>query len=256
MESPVKIKIEHTYDYNKFKLVGVNRQVINKHVISISEAIMYRNLLHLFPVIINSKWEVMDGQHRLAAVKHIEETKKTKLPIYYVLDNEIEIDDMRLLNSNKINWKNQDYINYYAAKRVKPFIDLVKFQKDHPILSLSTCIEIVSSRKRNLSELKSGILLVDKLDKAYLVMKYIGELRHKMDSQIPIWKSRDFINAMRDIVDTGKYQHKILMSSTRNSPDMWNRQFSKRSYVFEINCTYNHSLTEKEKIDFLKLIKP
>ncbi len=73
--SPVNVVIRNTYDYGKFKLIGINRIVDKKHATTIAEAILFRNLLHLFPIIVNTDWEVMDGQHRLSAVKHIQIAK-------------------------------------------------------------------------------------------------------------------------------------------------------------------------------------
>lgn len=254
-DRPVKVKIEHTYEYAKFKLVGINRKVDVKHVITIAEAIALRNLLHLFPLIINSDWEVMDGQHRLSAVIHIQASKLLNLPVYYIMDENITMDDISLLNSNKINWKNLDYVNYYAGKGVPAFKALQKFMTNHPKINLSSAVELVSNKKRDLKELKVGVLSADKADKAEVIIGYVYDLKSRMDSQAQFWKSGNFISAVQRVVNTKRYSHKVMMDSPLNTPENWEQQSSSRNYIFEINRIYNHGRTEREKIDFKALTR-
>lgn len=254
-EKPIPVKIKWTYSYDKFKLVGINRRVDKKHAVSIAEAIEYRNLLHLFPVIVNDAWEVMDSQHRLSAVKHIEIARMLQLPIYYIMDKNVTMDDISLLNSNKINWKNINYVNFFAGKKVQAFVDLVDFMNEHKALPLSCAIELISSKKRDLGELKKGILKADKVDKAHLIMGYVYDLRERMNPAIPLWKTGNFLSAMKAVVNTRKYRHQVMMDSVRNAPENWERQHSKRAYIFEITETYNYGLSPNEKVNFMKLTK-
>jgi disulfide oxidoreductase YuzD/ribosomal protein S18 len=251
---PVNVKIEYSYDYEKFKLVGINRKTIKQHIVAISEAILYRNLLHLFPIIVNKNWEVMDGQHRLSSVKHIQIAKMFNLPIYYIMDENVTLDDICMLNDNKINWKNIDYVNYYAAKGIKSYVILSKFMDEHNKIPLSTCIAITSSKQRDLAKLKRGELIIDKADKAHYVMACVYEIKERMLPTAQYWKSRDFITALNAIINTGKYQHHIMMASPKNCDTGWNIQLSKRAYVHEMQEIYNAGRTPAEWVGFMKLV--
>lgn len=252
---PIKVKIEHTYDYSKFKLVGINRKVIRKHAMDIAAAIQVRNLLHLFPVIVDTNWNVMDGQHRLSAVQHIEAAKLLKLPVYYIMDPDITIDDIQLLNTNKVNWKNIDYIQFYAGKKMKSYVDLAAFIEKHPKIPLSTCVDLVSSKRRDLREVKKGNFIADRMQEANYVLECVYDIRLCMDSQDIMWKSGFFIGAMRAVISTGKYDHAMMMASPYNNRNSWTKQHNKRGYIIEIERIYNADLQPKYRVDFRMLTK-
>lgn len=252
---PVEVKIEHTYDYDKFKFVGINRQVIKKHAMSIADAINLRNLLHLFPVIIDLNWNVMDGQHRISACKIIQASKLLRLPVYYIQDPEVTIDDIRLLNTNKINWKNMDYILFYAGKKIKSYVDLVAFISRHPKIPLSTCVDLVSSKRRDLKEVKKGNFIADRVKEADHVLECVYDLKLCMEPTAIMWRSGLFIGAMRDVISTGKYDHTLMMASPYNNRQTWTKQHNKRAYIIEIERIYNADLQPKLHVDFRLLTK-
>ncbi len=249
---PVDVKIEYTYEYDKFKLIGINRNPDKKHIGDIAEAIQFRNLLHLFPLIVNTKFEVMDGQHRLGAVKYIEIAKLLKLPLYYIMDHGINLDDIHLLNSNKVNWKNLDYVNYYANREVESYMETKAFLVQFPMLSLSAAIILLSSERRDMKKIKAGLFKADRVEKAYYIMRCILEIKDCMGSQVHLWKSTNFISAFQSIVNTKKYQHHVMMSSSINKPGNWEPQKTKRAYVHEFNRIYNN---DSQVVDFVHLLK-
>ena len=67
MNSINKNKIHVTSDYDQFTYLVGNRDIVNKHVKSLSAEIDNRDLE--IPIIVNEKMEVCDGQHRLEAYK-------------------------------------------------------------------------------------------------------------------------------------------------------------------------------------------
>ena len=72
------MSIQHTTNYNQFKLVQFNREKSAHHISQIKKKIKENNLLHLHPILVNLKGEVIDGQHRLQAAQELE------VPIYYL----------------------------------------------------------------------------------------------------------------------------------------------------------------------------
>ena len=59
----VTFQVRYTTDYSKFKLMPDNRDVDKKHVAELIINIRKRGQLQ--PILINEKWEVLDGQGRL-----------------------------------------------------------------------------------------------------------------------------------------------------------------------------------------------
>ena len=70
--------IYETNDYEKFKLLGLNRPLTDNH--SLEQVIKENNLLKYNAMIVTPDFEVLDGQHRL------EICKKLGMPIFYIIN--------------------------------------------------------------------------------------------------------------------------------------------------------------------------
>lgn len=98
-------KIFVSKDYDKFKTLGGNRFV--DHSAKIVESI--KNIGQLIaPIIVNEKFEIIDGQNRFEAYKKLE------LPVYYVIAEGYGINECVAMNSVSKNWTTDDYINSYS----------------------------------------------------------------------------------------------------------------------------------------------
>lgn len=92
-EWDVKANAYKTKNYDQFVFLKVNRKptLCTKLVESIKE----KNLLHEEVIKVTPKMEILDGQHRVLAAKHLD------LPIYYRISNDITIDDIARLQINR-----------------------------------------------------------------------------------------------------------------------------------------------------------
>lgn len=106
-----KIKADYevytTTDYSIFKRLAGNRNIatsrINKIVNSIVEIGWIRN-----PIVINEKFEVIDGQGRLTALQ------KLGLPIEYIISEGSGTKECIKMNMDMTNWDITDFIKSYA----------------------------------------------------------------------------------------------------------------------------------------------
>jgi hypothetical protein len=133
--------IQHTNNYDQFKQVTSNREVNQKHVKKLARAVQAKNLLHVNPIIVNDKMEIIDGQHRLEAARLL------KVPIFYVVDESITKQDISALNANARNWMLMDYINYWTTEKAPGFATLSKYISEYPFLKPSTIISLLSGRE-------------------------------------------------------------------------------------------------------------
>lgn len=97
--------IYETTDYDLFKqLLGNRDPRQEKAVIESINKVGY-----LFdPILCNEKYEIIDGQNRLEAVR------KLGLPVYFTIERGIGIDECRQMNIGRTNWGIEDYIYSYA----------------------------------------------------------------------------------------------------------------------------------------------
>lgn len=102
------VDVYETTDYDKFTLVKGNRKPDKGHTQGLKlSMIEHGNLTVDDPIEVNEKFQVFDGQHRLAALK------KLGLPVYYIFRDKPTIQDIRIANSNRRNWNWHDFATSY-----------------------------------------------------------------------------------------------------------------------------------------------
>lgn len=124
-------KIQVTKDYSLFKLNEKNREVLSNRVSNITESIEELDLTDCLPILINEKWEIIDGQTRY------ESCKLRGKPIYYVMKNLNGQTDraMILLNSKQAKWTLDEYISHYAKAGIQDYIDILDCKAQYGVTS-------------------------------------------------------------------------------------------------------------------------
>lgn len=116
-----KTSIQETSAYDLFKLLPHNRPVVQSHVIRLMHSMSERPHLRVSrPVLVNEKYQVIDGQHRLEASKLNEQT------VYFMVVPGLTIDDARLLNALQRTWSLLDYAYSYASSKVPAYVQYVR----------------------------------------------------------------------------------------------------------------------------------
>lgn len=119
--------IKKTKDYRKFDLIAGNRTIIPGHVAKLTSSILQKNMLPQNPIIVNERFEVIDGQHRL------EVAKNNELDVFYIVVPGARVEEVIALNSNNRVWNSMDYINSYASQGNKNFLWLKQFIENYNI---------------------------------------------------------------------------------------------------------------------------
>lgn len=99
--------VYRTNDLSMFKTLKANREVKESRKQALIESID-KNGYITNPIIVNERFEVIDGQGRLAACKELGS------PIDYIIVPNIGIDECMVLNMNMKNWMIVDFIESYA----------------------------------------------------------------------------------------------------------------------------------------------
>jgi hypothetical protein len=132
--------INKTKEYGKFVLRTDNRAKIDSaHVKALVKSIQGKNMLQYRPIMINEKWEVIDGQHRLKAAE------KLGVEIYYEMNKNLEAQDIILINNQK-SWGIADYLNFYCAQGNQEYIKLKEFMTSNNLnLKVALILSLGSS---------------------------------------------------------------------------------------------------------------
>jgi hypothetical protein len=134
--------MEKTTDYDLFTLRDDNRAKIDEsHVVRLMNSINIKNMLDLRPILVNSKLEIIDGQHRFEAAKRL------GVPIYYKVESSLTGPDIVQINISK-PWNNFDYLNYWIKHHNVEYQKLDRFIRDNKIsLRIGLAMTVGHSKK-------------------------------------------------------------------------------------------------------------
>lgn len=125
-----------------FKRIDANRDINKLNLKKITDSIQFKNLLHLFPLIVNKNMEIIDGQHRLKAADAL------GLPIYYIQDDTITKADIASMNNNRKGWSSHDYINFWARSGNHHYVKLAELLKAYPRITIKTAINLMDKENK------------------------------------------------------------------------------------------------------------
>lgn len=118
-------KTYRTYNYDIFKRLEGNRAVLSLRVKRVKRSI--ENNGYIFsPIVVNEKYEVIDGQARLEALKILE------MPVDFVIADGAGIRECIALNANGTSWKIQDYIESYCEQEYEDYIRFNELLNNYP----------------------------------------------------------------------------------------------------------------------------
>lgn len=117
-------KVRCTKNYKQFKFVEGNRDI--DHVNKIIKSIQIVGLF-VQPILVNQRMEIIDGQHRFSACKELE------LPIYYIVQDDVGLEEVKALNMASKNWSTKDFIKSYATGNHQvDYVYLQQLMKAYP----------------------------------------------------------------------------------------------------------------------------
>lgn len=171
-------KIRSTTDYRLFKFISGNRRV--DHAERIEKSIRQIGLL-VSPIVVNQRFEIVDGQNRFTACKNL------GLPIYYVVQEDIGGNEIGIINSASKNWTGMDHINYYAHgdAKIEDYIFFEQLVKAYPWATqrvISYAIHGLSGFGY-VSKIKSGELKCsqEQYENAVKILDYVEQFREYVD---------------------------------------------------------------------------
>jgi hypothetical protein len=231
-----------TYDYDLFTFMEGNRPVNELHLKRIAHS-MQENYL-LSPILVNERYEIVDGQHRFnAAVQN-------GLPVYYIIGKGYGLKEVHRLNSNHRNWSVMEYAAGYASMGQKDysiymdFADRFGFSHD---VNLRLLVGKWAGGKNELSNLfKLGDFKVHDLKKA-------EETARKIFDCMPYYEGcrrRTFIYALVRALNHPDFAHDVwLRKLSINSS--WLVDCTKTSeYLVLIEKIYNYKSRKKINLRF------
>ncbi|MCB6230839.1 ParB/RepB/Spo0J family partition protein [Flavobacterium psychrophilum] len=140
-----------TAKYTQFLFKKTNRGISRKKVEELKKNILKFGYDENYPILINEKFEILDGQHRFKA------SQELNIEINYNFVKHDTDEYMRSLNIVSSGWELMDYINSYANEGRETYVRLLKFKEDHKINT--TVALIVFCPSSTSKDIRSGKVL-------------------------------------------------------------------------------------------------
>lgn len=230
----MKTEIKHTADYGMFRLVNTNRLVDKNHVKRLKLSISKNNLLDVNPILVNKNMDIIDGQHRLQAAKEL------KLPIYYIVSDKVEQEDIAILNSNKKLWHVADYVQYHAKNGLVAYKALQVFLRNNSFLPPSSAILIACGDIKP-KDVRDGNLKELNLDEADSFMGRLSDIRNHFSEAF----SRKFVMALRACEKAKGYDHVRMVEKIALNPRAMKPCTTSKEYVKMLEEIYNYRVQNK-----------
>ena len=170
-------KIQSTFKYEIFQFIEGNRDI--DHEERIEKSIRKSGLL-IQPILVNQNMQIIEGQNRYQACK------KLGLPIYYVIQNDIGLEEVKSLNSASKNWTTQNYIHSFAAgNRQLDYVYVEQLIKAYPWVgfsALSFAIRGVAYGGTQTKMIREGKFQCDELEynKAVSALEYLSQVKDEI----------------------------------------------------------------------------
>lgn len=126
-------EIFETKDYHIFKNIAENRVINVPHMKRLVQRMKAKGWLKTSRIVVNEKYEIIDGQHRLAAAE------EAGVPIRYTVVRNANPEDMFNLNSCVKPWSPFDHIHKWVQKGDYNYIAFDKFIKEFPQFKVTEC---------------------------------------------------------------------------------------------------------------------
>lgn len=234
------IKVEQSEDYDQFTVLKGNRRVDPRQVARLVKKMTEEgNLTQIFPIIVNEKMEVIDGQHRLTALKQL------GWPVFYETKKGLTIDTVQALNTGTKNWSWFDYAWSYSQQGNDHYTRFLNLW-DHFNLPFTMLLYYVSgnhdSGRRN-SHFHNGEFEFEDQKKSFDLLTQFVEVSAAAEHG-----TGKFAQAMYDIMQLPVYDHKRMVDKMEKYGGDLKGYTNKLDYMRAIEDIYNTYVGEANRV--------
>ena len=236
-----------------FKFHEVNRITTTPESINRIKAIsksMTEDGLLLHPIIVTSKFYIIDGQHRLKAAL------KAGKGIYYVIDYSVAntpkaiYNAARRYNQSAKVWSKFDYVHGLSVQGNENYQTIEDFREKYPMFSFTENLLLLrnsGSKNPSKTSFAEGGFKIASLKKAETWANFLLDIKPYFEKG---YNKSNFVRAMLDILekkpefDTQKFMHKLKLR-----PGSIYLCGDKKQYTEMIENIYNYRTSPSEKIN-------
>lgn len=234
-------EVKMTNDYAQFRYLTGNRELNHQHVNQLIRLLTENgNLTDQFPIVISKDGYVIDGQHRLEALKTL------GWEVGYIVEENANIETVRRINQGNRNWGWRDIAESYANLGNKEYAWFLDFFEKHEgityTLAMLFCGARLAKRYSNNTSFNKGDLRVEDKVQAELFANQYEELVSLTDVT-----SHDFGKALNRVFRSPFYDHERMVRKVSELGNQLPAKANNTDYQRELERIYNYGFSEENK---------
>jgi hypothetical protein len=259
MKKKVISNVYESRDYSEFKSLLGNREIKNLHLKRLITS--FKNDYLISPIIVNEKFEIIDGQHRFEAAVSI------GAPIYFIIVPNYGLREVQILNKNMEKWKNDDHLNSGCALGNPEYLKFRDFMEKFPAFGISACEAILSNQtsngvktitdkdlitpknkkgKFNIRLLKEGLIEIPDYEKSLQSAEKIMMLKPYYNG----YNRSIFVKTMIGLFKHPNYSHAQLLERLNANPTALQHCVTITKYQLLIEEIYNYKSRDKTSLRY------
>ena len=242
--------ITSTMNYGLFNLVDSNRKLKSGNVQKLMNSFkMTQGMSRTKPIIVDKKFNVIDGQHRLEACKRM------GIPVHYIVTDE-KIKNIPLYNTYQEKWNLDDYANFWAKNGIRSYINIIKI-KEIVGFSVNACLEGLGifTGKEFYNNFKNGNFICDIIpEQAIEAIRNMVDLSYFITGKKSI--NKKITRAVRFLRKAKDFDYQVFISRIKRFPDKIHLCATTEGYIDMFIELYNyHIKTNRFSADDILTIK-
>lgn len=242
-----------TKDYAKFKTIGGNRMVNDAHVRRLKKSFDEEYLLS--PILVNERFEIIDGQHRYQAAK------LSGRELNYIVAEGYRLPQVQRLNTGTSNWGKKDYLQSYADLGVKAYVQMLAFMNKYPDFGLAAAESLLTQNsggannrnKEFTGNGQSGVKNFQNGDLEIADLEFAYEAADKIMLVKPLYDGytrTNFVRAISVLIQKDNFDMDHFLSKLEKNPGMLSHRNSISEYIEVIEEIYNYRSRSKVNLRF------
>ena len=222
--------VQVTSDYTKFQTKQGNRELNFLHLKRLTSSVKEMDLLHANPILVNEKFEIIDGQHRFNVCQEL------KKPIYFLMVKGLGLTEIQILNANSKNWKMEDYVDGYCSMGMQQYCEFKKYVETTDLgISLLLALLCGSDNSDYTSDLKTGKLKLTHKNRALIILQWLKDWSEYYDG----CKRRSFVLALVQLYSIKGYNHDKMMQKIKYQSAKLVDSLNTKTYLALLEEIYN-----------------
>lgn len=238
MSDKIISNVYETRDYDKFHFIKGNRGLNTTTYLKLLESMKEEVLC--IPILVNKEFGIIDGQHRYTAAKAI------GAPVYYHIQDEYGIEQVKKANMIGSNWEKKDFLNMYVEQENEVYECVNSIIEEYGI-GITTLLKILGTYQGKAlpmisKSFEEGTLSLDNISDVYDFLDSLMMFRDIIDFKY--YNSDMFVKAYLHLYQFPDFKEETLKRKIKNRSAIFEKKKSRDEYILLLCGIYNVKLTK------------